>query len=181
MARSAFRILSMVSGGLPTLTLTGFTVKTGDAFKNQPSIGQIPCPASMLRIALALFLLTGVAAYGQISLPAAGVINTIAGGGSTNPGDGGLATSAQLTNPTAVAVDSSGNIYFSDTNANRVRKITAATGIITTVAGNGTAGYSGDNGQATSAMLNSPGGVAVDHQGPPTPGHRRLGGPRRRR
>jgi hypothetical protein len=119
----------------------------------------------MLRIALALFLLTGVAAYGQISLPAAGVINTIAGGGSTNPGDGGLATSAQLTNPTAVAVDSSGNIYFSDTNANRVRKITAATGIITTVAGNGTAGYSGDNGQATSAMLNSPGGVAVDSAG----------------
>jgi hypothetical protein len=64
-----------------------------------------------------------------------------------------LATAATLHTPTAVAVDTSGNIYIADANNNVVRKV-AANGIITTVAGNGTAGYSGDNGPATSASLN---------------------------
>jgi hypothetical protein len=62
-------------------------------------------------------------------------------------------------------VDSAGNVYIADSMNNRIRKVAAATGIITTVAGNGTAGYSGDGGAATSAEINNPGGVAVDSAG----------------
>ena len=77
-------------------------------------------------------------------------------------GDGGPAISAQLA-PTAVAVDSAGNLYIADTDNYRVRKV--SNGVITTVAGNGAWGFSGDNGPATSAQLAGPPGVAVDAAG----------------
>ena len=67
--------------------------------------------------------------------------------------------------PSGVAVDSNGNIYIADTNNNRIRKVNSTTGIITTIAGNGYAGYSGDGGLATNAQLNDPYGVAVDSNG----------------
>lgn len=90
-----------------------------------------------------------------------GVIQTIAGTGVAGfGGDGGAATSAELDLPTAVAVDSAGNIYIADTNNNRIRKIAGTT--ITTVAGNGEQTYSGDGGAATAAGLDSPMGIAVD-------------------
>ncbi len=79
-------------------------------------------------------------------------------------GDGGVATLAALNNPYGIAVDDSGNVYIADTDNNRIRKVDSS-GIITTVAGNGTAGYSGDGGLATSAELNYPYGVAVDNLG----------------
>jgi sugar lactone lactonase YvrE len=93
------------------------------------------------------------------------LITTVAGGG--NGGDEGAATSAALYSPQSVAVDAAGNLYIADTLDHRIRKVTAATGIITTVAGNGTGGYnaSDDGGLATSAELNSPYGVAVDAAG----------------
>jgi len=80
-------------------------------------------------------------------------------------GDGGVATAAELNQPRGVALDSAGNIYIADLNNNRIRKVAASTGIITTIAGNGTAGYSGDGGPATSAELNQPYGVAADAAG----------------
>ena len=93
-------------------------------------------------------------------------ITTIAGNGSYGySGDTGSATSAQLDQPSDVAVDASGNVYIADTNNHRVRKVTASTGIITTYAGTGVGGYSGDGGAATSAMLYTPQGVAVDGSG----------------
>jgi sugar lactone lactonase YvrE len=93
---------------------------------------------------------------------AAGVISTVAGNGTPGfSGDGGLATAAQLGNPTGIAVDSAGNLYFSDVHFHRVRKVTPD-GIISTIAGTGTAGFSGDGGPATAAQLNGPIGVAVD-------------------
>ena len=91
-----------------------------------------------------------------------GVITTVAGGGSSL-GDNGPATSAQLANPQGVAVDSAGNLYIADYSNNRVRKV--SNGIITTVAGNGTDGFSGDNGPATNAQLYAPAAVAVDSAG----------------
>jgi sugar lactone lactonase YvrE len=92
-------------------------------------------------------------------------ISTIAGTGSaTYSGDGGAATSAALNNPWGVAADTAGNIYVVDEANQRVRKIDTA-GIITTVAGNGVAGYAGDNGPATSAQLRFPTGVVVDKNG----------------
>jgi uncharacterized protein YjdB len=94
-----------------------------------------------------------------------GIMSTIAGDGSSGySGDGGAATAATMKYPYNVAVDASGNVYFADDQNNRVRKINTA-GIISTIAGNGTAGYSGDGGAATAAELQSPWGVAVDGSG----------------
>ena len=92
------------------------------------------------------------------------VISTFAGNNTGGySGDSGPATSAQLNLPGGIAVDSSGNLYIADGGNHRVRKISGGT--ITTVAGNGTAGYTGDNGAATSAELNDPVDVAVDSSG----------------
>lgn len=96
----------------------------------------------------------------------AGLITTVAGNGIAGPeGDGGPATSANLFFPTAVAVDSSGNLFIADQYNHRVRKVNSATGIISTVAGTGTAGFSGDGGLAVSARLNYPRGMAIDASG----------------
>ena len=80
-------------------------------------------------------------------------------------GDGMLATNAQLDKPGGVFVDGLGNIYIADTNNNRIRKVDAATGLISTIAGNGASGYSGDGGPAISAQLNQPEQVFVDSSG----------------
>ena len=80
-------------------------------------------------------------------------------------GDGGPAESASLSVPLGVAVDSAGNVFIADSYNNRIRLVTKATGIITTYAGCGTEGFSGDGGAATSAALRSPCGVAVDSAG----------------
>jgi sugar lactone lactonase YvrE len=89
-----------------------------------------------------------------------GSITTIAGNNTEGySGDNGLATSASLYAPSSVAVDSAGNLYIADSGNNRVREVAATTGIITTIAGTGTPGYSGDNGAAVSATLNKPSAV----------------------
>ncbi|MBI2061741.1 MAG: hypothetical protein HYT87_18525, partial [Nitrospirae bacterium] len=80
-------------------------------------------------------------------------------------GDSGKATAAKLNIPSGVAVDSNGNLYIADTGNHRIRKVDATTQKITTVAGNGLPGYSGDGGKATEASLCAPGGVAVDPNG----------------
>jgi uncharacterized protein (TIGR03437 family) len=103
----------------------------------------------------------------------AGTISTVAGNGKTGySGDGGPAASASLNHPTAVAVDSAGNLFIGDSDNNRIRKVTRG-GTIATVAGNGTAGYSGDGGSATAAKLNTasvPGSVPVGDGGSLNPG-----------
>jgi sugar lactone lactonase YvrE len=94
-----------------------------------------------------------------------GVITTVAGNGTQGyGGDGGPATGAELDYPTGVAVDSFGALYITDARNNRIRKVDR-NGIITTVAGNGTQGYGGDGGLATSAELNYPAGMAFDASG----------------
>ena len=117
-----------------------------------------------------------------------GILTTIAGTGTDSySGDTGQATSAALNYPFGVSLDSSGitvmhriifrfyillttelfigNVYIADAYNNRIRKITVSTGIITTIAGDGTYGYSRDNGQATSAALSRPSGVSLDTSG----------------
>jgi hypothetical protein len=96
-----------------------------------------------------------------------GKISTVAGNGTAGyGGDNGAATAAELNSPTGVVVDRVGDIYIGDTANNRVREVNTA-GTISTVAGNGTAGYGGDGGPATatSAELNNPAGVTLDHAG----------------
>lgn len=91
------------------------------------------------------------------------IITTVAGNGTAGfIGDGGPATSASLSVPERVAVDTSGNLFIADLANNRVRRVDVATGVITTVAGNGTLGFAGDNGPATSASLGAPADVGVD-------------------
>jgi sugar lactone lactonase YvrE len=93
-----------------------------------------------------------------------GMITTVAGNAIHGfSGDNGPATSAQLSWPDGVAVDAAGNLYIADTDNNRIRKVSG--GVITTVAGNGTEGFSGDKGPATAAQLGWPYAVAVDAAG----------------
>jgi sugar lactone lactonase YvrE len=94
-----------------------------------------------------------------------GIITTVADTGKAGySGDGGPATKARLNVPIAVAVDRDGNFYLTDGDNYRIRKVDKE-GIITTFAGTGEAGYSGDGGPATSAKLTSPGSTAFDAQG----------------
>ncbi|QHS51745.1 Ig-like domain repeat protein [Edaphobacter sp. 12200R-103] len=100
----------------------------------------------------------------RIRKVANGVISTIAGTATAGfSGDGGAATSAQLSLPSSVAADSAGNLYIADTNNQRIRKV--AGNVITTVAGNGNEGFAGDGGAAVAASLDLPTGVAVDSSG----------------
>lgn len=104
--------------------------------------------------------------YPSLSPHSVGIITTIVGTGTAGySGDGGDATSATLRTPRGVALDSSGNVYIGDTGNAVVRKLTIATGKIATIAGTGISGSSGDGGDATSAKLNAPSGVAVDTLG----------------
>jgi sugar lactone lactonase YvrE len=94
-----------------------------------------------------------------------GVLTTVAGNGDKGvAGDGGKATAAAIEAPLGLALDANGNLYISQQLANVVRKVDAS-GTITTVAGNGTAGYAGDGGKATEAELNTPNSLAVDASG----------------
>ncbi|MFE9411586.1 hypothetical protein ACFYN0_22795, partial [Streptomyces sp. NPDC006704] len=102
------------------------------------------------------------AAHGEHSAPP---IRTVAGTGSPGfKGERGPAVSAELNRPYGVVVDSTGTVYFSDSDNHRVRRITSD-GKISTFAGSGAAGFDGDGGPAVSARLNSPHGVAVDGAG----------------
>ena len=95
----------------------------------------------------------------------AGIISTIAGNGTGSfSGDGGQATAAALRYPEDVLFDAAGNLYISDSDNNRVRKVNSA-GIITTIVGTGVVGYSGNGGQATAAKINQPIGLAFDASG----------------
>ena len=95
-----------------------------------------------------------------------GIITTIAGTGIFgDSGDGGPATAARLSDPTGIAVDQSGNVFIAEGTAQRVRRVDGTTGIITTVAGTGTRGYTGDGGPATAAELYYPVSVAVNSAG----------------
>ncbi len=95
-----------------------------------------------------------------------GIITTVAGTGKgVHSGDGGSATKAALFFPTDVVVDGTGNLYIADSYNNRVRKVHAGSGIITTVAGAGNGSFAGDGGPATKAAVAEPEGIAVDGSG----------------
>ena len=107
-----------------------------------------------------------MAAPRSFAASATGTIVTAAGNGTAgDKGDNGPATAAELNRPWGIAVDSAGDLFIADSDNNVVREVVKATGDIITVAGNGKAGYSGDNGPATAAELDGPNTVAVDSAG----------------
>jgi sugar lactone lactonase YvrE len=160
---AVLKVLSMIVGGC-WLGMSGLRAQTTPAITNQP-VSQTNLPGANVTFTV------GVAGTGpftyqwqfnETSLPIN--IITVAGGGSG--GDGGSAANASLVDPAGIAFDGSGNLYIADTGNQRIRKV-GTNGLITTVAGNGTAAYSGDGGSATSASLNlyPPSGVALDAVG----------------
>ena len=103
---------------------------------------------------------------GSLSVLFPGVINTVAGDTEwIYREDGVAATAASIFLPGGITEDAAGNLYISDTNNNRVRRVDAQTGLISTIAGTGTPAFSGDGGLATSANISSPAGILVDGAG----------------
>ena len=95
-----------------------------------------------------------------------GIISTVAGNGITGfSGDGDLAIKSELSNPLGLAVDDQGDLFISDRNNNRIRKINMSTGIINTIVGSGEAGFSGDGDLARNALLSNPTGLAFNRDG----------------
>ncbi len=158
------RIRKVTAGGvISTVAGNGTGGFSGDG--GPATAAQLFNPTSMVVDAVGNLYFADIYNNRIRKVTAEGVIGTVAGNGTGGfSGDGGPATVAQLDGPFGVAVDAAGNIYIADTNNDRIRKVTAE-GVISTVAGNGIGGYSGDGGPATAAQFDSPRGVAVDDAG----------------
>jgi hypothetical protein len=162
---SVIRKISFTTGIITTVAGTGSPGYTGDG-------GQ----ATSARVKFAEDV--AIAANGDIYIAdsgnhvirkvsaATGIITTVAGTGSPGSiGDGGPATAARLNSPRGIQIAANGDMFIGDRSNEKIRKVTAATGIITTYAGTGTAGYSGDNGPATAAKLSHPQGLHLTSAG----------------
>ena len=163
-ANNQIERIDAATGNMTTLAANGLLGSSGTALLNQPSDVLVD-PHGNLYIAD-----TGNHLVRFVTMDT-GVITTVAGNPAITPfepsniGDGGPATQAALDSPTALALDGDGNLYVADAGDSRIREISARTGIISTVAGTGVAGYTGDSVPATTAELNHPTGVAVDLAG----------------
>jgi len=151
------------TGQISTVAGNGTTGFSGDG--GAATSAQLLYPASVAADGAGNLYIADQSNQRIRKVDATGQISTVAGNGTTGfSGDGGAATSAQLLYPASVAADGAGNLYIADQTNHRIRKV-AATGQISTVAGVGTSGFSGDGAAATSAQLASPTGVAVDGAG----------------
>jgi len=151
------------SGVVYVWYLNGVSVGTGASFTFGSALA-----AGYYRLDVTAYTATragsATAAF-QVTGSLGGIISTVAGNGTRSySGDGGPANAASLNQPYGIASDSSGNFFIADTYNNRIRKVDSS-GLITTVAGTGTSGYSGDGGPAVAADLWLPYGIAVDTAG----------------
>jgi sugar lactone lactonase YvrE len=152
-------------GGISTYAGTGASGSTGDGGAATAATLSGPGGVSIASNGDIYFADTGNNSIRKVAA-ATGIISTVAGNGSAGfSGDGGLATAAGIKTPEDVFVASNGDLYIADTGHNRIRKVTAATGIISTVAGSGSPGSTGDGGAATSAKLSTPDGIVVAANG----------------
>ncbi len=151
------------TGTITTICGTGLCAVSGDG---GPATAAAVChPAGLATDSAGALYICDYGNHRVRKIDTSGVITTIAGTGSAGyNGDSIMATTAQLHYPSGIAVDVAGNVLFSDTYNFRVRKIDHA-GIVTTVAGNGFTGYSGDTGPATAGSLGQPVGVCLDFLG----------------
>jgi PKD domain/RTX calcium-binding nonapeptide repeat (4 copies)/NHL repeat len=151
------------AGVITTFAGTGVLGFSGDT--GQASAAQLNRPEGVAVDAAGNVYIADSSNHRVRKVDTAGVITTFAGTGVPGfSGDTGQASAAQLNFPIGVAADGAGNVYIGDTDNHRVRKVSPA-GVITTLAGTGVAGFSGDTGQASAAQLDSPRGVAVDGAG----------------
>ena len=167
-ANNRIRRIAIATGVITTFAGNGIAGFSGDG--GPASAAQLDGPTGVaLDAAGNLFVADGIQdGHMRIRKVAAGtgIITTVAGNGTQGySGDGGPAIAAQFSSLGGLATDAAGNLYIADNYNNRIRKVSAASGIITTVAGNGVAGHSGDGGPAVSAALNGPLDVAADTSG----------------
>ena len=155
-------VITVVAGN----NIRGFSGDEGPATSASLNLGISPAPVAGLAVDGAGNLyIADTLNHRTRKVSPEGIITTVAGDGRARfAGDGGLATNASLNRPLGVAVDGSRNLYIADANNNRIRKV-SPDGIISTVAGSGTVGFSGDEGPATTASVSAPSGVAVDAAG----------------
>jgi hypothetical protein len=161
-----YKIYKIAAGTWTTTTIAGTGTKgdTGDG-GSALSAGIYPTSLAVDSSGNVYFCAPTYHVVRMISA-STGNISVVAGTGTAgDTGDGGPATSAKINGPYTIAIDKVNNLYITEENGNRVRKVTAATGNISTVAGNGTTGFSGDGGLATSAEFNVPFSIAVDNAG----------------
>ncbi len=149
-----------VSGVISTVAGNGTAGFSGDG--GPSTAAQLNAPYGITSDAAGNIYIAEAGNHRVRKINTSGIISTVAGNGTSGfSGDGGGATSAQLYSPTSVALDIQGNMYITDALNHRVRKVSGS-GIITTIAGTGTAGFSGDGAAATSANINQPLSLAVD-------------------
>ena len=154
------------SGNISTVAGSGTAGFGGDGGSATATAARLNLPGSVVLDALGNLYIADRLNNRIRKVDTAGVITTVAGSSTTGAfgGDGGAATAARLNAPAGVALDRSGNLYIADRDNRRIRKVDTA-GVISTVAGTGTSGFSGDGGAATAARLSSPSGVVVDWAG----------------
>ncbi len=156
------RVLEASNGAVSTFAGNGTAGYSGDG--GPAASAELNLPTALAVDARGDVYIADLAnnSFGTVRKVSGGIITTIAGGGTTL-GDGGPATEGLLNGPIGLALDKSGNLYIADSNNERVRKV--SNGIITTIAGNGVGGFSGDGGPAVGAEFAGPVSVAVDAQG----------------
>ena len=154
------RRVDAATGNISTVAGTGTAGSAGDG--GPATSAQLDNPDNVALDAAGNLYIADFDNHRVRKVTPAGVISTYAGAGTPgSTGDGGPAASAQLHFPAGVALDAAGNLYIADFNNHRIRKVTPA-GMISTYAGTGTSGFSGDGGPATSALLHFPASVALD-------------------
>ena len=157
------RKIIVATGIITTIAGTGSPGNTGDG--GQATNAKITSPAGLYIDKQQNIYIADADNNNIRKVTPGGIISTIAGNGTLGySGDGGPATDATFSSPTKAILDNYGNIIIADNYNHAIRKVDAATGIITTIAGNGTPGYSGNGGPAIHALLNNPYGVYIDQQ-----------------
>ena len=158
------RKINLTNGTITTIAGTGISGFFGD---NAPAASaQLNLPTALALDTAGNLYLADTGNHRIRKISTSGIITTIAGTGTQGfSGDNAPATTAAIDSPTGLALDSANNLYLADTHNHRIRKITAATGIITTIAGTGALGFAGDTTPATTANLALPHGLTIDSAG----------------
>lgn len=156
------------NGVITTFAGSGPTTSSGGSFAGDggpATLAKLSSPTGLATDKFNNLYFTDTGNHRVRRVSAAGIVTTVAGGGASGSlGDGGLGTSARLQSPRGIVVDAAGNLYIADSENHRIRRLSSS-GVITTVAGTGTGGFSGDGGPATAAQLLRPAGIAIDASG----------------